>query len=254
MHVSIINSAVLAIYVLSELPNFVSSCESTILRERFMGFGCSEDNQIKFTGVAEHECVLRCVLDKYCTAVNYDAQEKSCSRFEKPCPVFGIYEHMHYQILALAPKDGCVKWVATHDWDYPRIVKKSERPNGQARRLARLRKAGEILPAKWPDNNFNAFTAQYNSVIYDNEFEVLVVNEACSLLWVNYDASSGSPMPPRGILGGHLADGTPLYVAAVNVPGTIAYVVGYYNDIRRIGTCNYFGVTEAQRMDILTAP
>ena len=241
--------------VLFELPNPVSSCKSVALRDRLIGFGCAEDNQKTFTDVAEHECILHCVGDKSCTAVNYDAKDKMCTRLEYPCPVLGIYEHLTYQILAPAPIDGCAQWVVTNDWNYPRIVKKNEVPGAYSPVVvARIVANEEILPAKWPLYNTNAYTIQESSALVHGVFEVFVVNKACSLLWLSYDASSGDPLPPGAIPGGRLADGTPLYVAAVHVTGHGKYVLGYYNHLTRMGACYYSGVQEAQSVQMLTAP
>ena len=232
-------SSIFAACISSALMGCVSSCESSPLRDRIMGFGCAWDNRVNFTNVAEHECVLRCMFDKSCTAVNYDVQDRVCMCVEVPCPVLEIQQYIHYQILAPPPLDGCVHWVATNDRNYPRMVKYNSSPNGyNLIGIVRLRRAGKLLPAVWSQRNEKAVTVQNNTKFMSKAIEVLVAKESCSLRWVNYDASSGNALPPGAILGGHLADGTPLYVAIPCLTST-GDVAGYYNHDTRGGTCHY---------------
>ena len=234
----VITTPMLIMFATCILP-IVLSCQTLHLRNRLMGLGCSWDNQVNFTGVAEHECVLCCVSDKSCTAVNYDVQEKVCTGIEVPCPVLQIYQHIHYQILAAPPVDGCVQWVSTSDWSYPRMVKYNSDPNGNdLHAIARLTRAGEVPPARWSKAKNRAYTVQNNTKFVSSVFEVLVVKESCSVRWVNYDAPNGNPLPPGVILGGHLADGTELYVA-ISCLSANWQVAGYYNHDTRIGTCQW---------------
>ena len=237
----------------SELLKSVISCESFHLHDKLLGYGCGWNNQVIITDVAEHECVLRGMLDKSCTAVNYDVQDRVCMRMEVPCPVLEIHQYVHYQILTPTPADGCVLWMVPNDWSHPRMVKYINKPESR-HAVARIESAGELLPAKWPRNVPKASSVQNNAQFSDSVFEVLVVKESCSLRWVNYNASSGNPLPPGAILGGHLADGTLLYVALFQVAAS-RKMVGYYNDETRMGTCSFYGVRNIQdSMEILAAP
>ena len=232
-----------------------SSCESSYLPDRLMGFGCAWENQANFTGVAEHECVLRCMLGKSCAAVNYDVQERVCMRMEVPCLVLETHQSTHYQIFAPQPVDGCVQWIATSDWNYPRLVKYNNYLYGyNLHGVARLRSAGEVLPGRWHNNSQKAYTVQNNTKLIKSVFEVLVVKESCSLRWVYYDTSSDNPIPPKAIRGGHLVDGTSLFVAMTYLTDT-RNVVGYYNHVIRMGTCAWGKVRNNRGgIKILTAP
>ena len=219
------------------LFNMASACEDMELHPRISGAGCVLDNSISLLAVEEHECVLHCLAHKTCKAVNYDVQNKVCVRIETPCPVVETQLHVNYQILAIVPVDECVRWVATHDWNYPRIVKVNQNVGGDyPLGVARLTSGGDTLPAKWPNNIFL--------------FEVLAVNEACSLRWVYYDASRSDPLPTGAIQGGHWSDGTPLYVALVYASAD-RHVVGYYNYATRMGTCDYNGENNKQDIELL---
>ena len=234
-----ITTPMLIMFAAACILHTVESCQTLHLRNRLMGFGCAWGNNVNFTGVAEHECVLRCMSDKSCTAVNYDVQDRVCMRMEVPCPVLEIQQYVHYQILAAPPVDDCVQWIPTGDWDYPRMVKYNSDPNGyQLHGVARLTRAGEVLPARWSKAKNIAYTVQNNTKFVSSVFEVLVVKKSCSVRWVNYDASSGNPLPPGAILGGHLADGMPLYVAITCLSANWQ-VAGYYNHETRTGTCQW---------------
>ena len=242
------------IFWISKCSNPVSSCESMSIRERLFGIGCAWDNPVVLAGVEEHECVLRCLPDKTCTAVNYDVQNKVCTRSGTPCPVLETQSNVNYQILATVPVDGCVQWVATHDWNYPRIVKVNQDVGGDyPLGVTRLISNGDILPAKWPNNNANVYTIKSGSVTYSSTFEVLAVNKACSLRWVYYDASSSDPLPTGAIQGGHWSDGTPLYVALIYARAD-RHVVRYYNHATRMGTCDYSGENNKQNLELLIVP
>ena len=228
-----------------------SSCYVMSVQNRIVGAGCAWDNPLNHTGVVEHQCVLSCMSDKGCTAVNYDVHSNVFMRMSEPCPVIETQPLVNYLILASPPNDECVQWIATHDWNYHRMVKvsmKSNFPLGVARIVTT---AGDVLPAKWPHNQNRAFTIKTGSVVYNVEFEALVVNQACSLQWVYYDASSDNPLPIGAIRGGQWADGIPLYVSVIYARDD-RRVIGYYNHEIRMGTCDYMGAECNKRdMDIL---
>ena len=254
MSISTPMSNIFAASILYSLMMSVSSCKLSHLRDIVIGFGCAWDNQVNSTGVAEHECVLLCMLDKSCAAVNYDVQDRVCMQMEVPCTVLETHQNTHYQILAPPPMDGCTQWTVSSDWNYPRMVKYNRKHNGyKLDGVARLNMAGEVLPARWPEGYLKAFTIQNNIRFGDTAFEVLLVKESCSLSWVYYNASSGNAMPPGAIMGGHLADGTQLYVAIAYMTDTVN-LLGFYNQRTRMGAYYHNGVQNTQGgMKILTA-
>ena len=170
---------------------------------------------------------------------------------ETPCPVVETRHNVNYQIMAIVPVNECAQWVATHDWNYLRILKANQDVGGNfPLGVARITSGGDILPAKWPNNNAYVYTIKSGGVTYSSTFEILTVNEACSLRWVYYDASSSDPLPNGTIHGGQRSDGTPLYVALISA-GVDRNVVGYYNHATRMGTCDYGGEHNIQIMELL---
>ena len=244
------------VLLLSKYINPVSPCETTRLREQHIGSACPWGNQIIITGAAEHECILQCLLKKTCKAVNYDIQKNVCKGMEMPCPVIQEQPNVRYKILAPTPSQGCVQWVSTHDWNNPRHVKiNSNRDVNGANEyilgVARLIRGTDVVPCNWP-NNGNCYThTTSGAMIYGPTFDILVVDEMCSLRWVFYDASVGDPLPSGAIQGGQWTDGTPLYVATVYA-GDGRIVPGNYNHATRMGSCDCLG-TFHQRMDLLVA-
>ena len=234
------------------LSKLVPSCDVLSSQGMVTGAACPWDNPVNITGVTINECVLHCALDQRCNAVNYDVESDVCMRMAEPCPIIETQPHVHYQMLTVAAKDECVRWVATHDWNYQRVVKINQNVGGNyPLGVARIETTeGDILPGKWPNNDNNAFTIKSSNKFYGPHFDVLVVYEACSLRWVYYDASNGNPLPTGAIQGGHWAEGTPLYVAAIYIRDD-RRVVGYYNHETQMGTCEYRGVNNEQHMDIL---
>ena len=235
----------------SDFFQWVSSCELTLITDRLLNTGCAWHNPATYVVGEERECLMRCVLDKTCRAVNYNVQNRVCMRSETPCPVVETRHNVNYQILAIVPVNECVQWVATHDWNHPPIVKVNRDVGGDfPLGVARITFGGDILPAKWPNNNAYVYTVKSGSVTYSSTFEILVVNKACSLRWVYYDASSSNPLPTGAIQGGQLSDETPLYVALIYAT-VDRHVVGYYNHATRMGTCDYGGEYNVHIMELL---
>ena len=236
---------------ISDVFRWASTCELAGTGDRLLNTGCAWDNPVTFVAGEERECLMHCVLDETCRAVNYNVQNRACMTSETPCPVVETQPNVNYQILAIVPVNECAQWVATHDWNYPRILKVNRDVGGDyPLGVARLTSGGDILPAKWPNNNANVYTIKSGSVTYSSTFEVLAVNEACSLRWVYYDASRSDPLPTGVIQGGQRSDGTPLYVALIYAR-VDRHIVGYYNHATRMGTCDYGVEHNAQLMELL---
>ena len=59
-------------------------------------------------------------------------------------------------------------------------------------------------------------------------WEYMVVDPACNYVWVRFWA--GDPIPEGAVVGGHLADSTPLYVV-VTLSLSQVRPIGYYNPL-----------------------
>ena len=232
----------------------VLSCQMISARGWLVNAACTGVTGINITGVTEYECTLYCMQHSTCMAVNYDIQSNVCVGMEKPCPVVQPLSHVYYRILAASGSHWCAHWMANMDWNNPRIIK----VNGELETyypvgVTRFQTGdGDIVPAKWPNNNYYSFSVKLGTDLVVSEFEMLVVDDSCSMRWVYYDASTGDPLPTGAIQGGYLADRTPLYVAVIHAREN-RRVPGYYNHATRMGTCEYFGETTVQQVDLLIA-
>ena len=82
---------------------------------------------------------------------------------------------------------------------------------------------------------------------YSGNFEILVVGAHCITGWVDYDATSGAPLPADAVLGGAFTNGTQLYVAWLYDPS----MSGYYNVDARIAYAEASGIHARTQMQIL---
>ena len=82
----------------------------------------------------------------------------------------------------------------------------------------------------------------------DQDIELLLKDATCPLPWMPYTA--GEPLPLGAVAGGHLADGSAIYVAKI-ISGGWLVVFGYYNPESAIAYYESFGVHTATSMDIL---
>ena len=84
--------------------------------------------------------------------------------------------------------------------------------------------------------------------------ELLTLAPTCTAVWVPFDSASDSGVLPRGtVVGGNLADGTPLYVSRVFDAdlwgGT--WQPGYYNPETRLSYAAIWVVKTFTNMEVL---
>ena len=77
--------------------------------------------------------------------------------------------------------------------------------------------------------------------------EYLLVHPTCSVLWLAWDTTSGSDLPTGAIVGGHLANGSPVYVAK-GWAKTGIMKIGYYNPETAKG--HFWSAREYQKTNI----
>ena len=86
---------------------------------------------------------------------------------------------------------------------------------------------GDLLIMNWSPVEAVARGVDTNGqAVETSTWEHMVVDHACSYVWVKYWA--GDPIPEGAVVGGRLADGTPLYVV-VTLSLSARRPIGYYN-------------------------
>ena len=245
-----------------KLMTIVSSSCKMAPFERFIGEACPWDDQSDIMRVSQHECHLGCVYSSKCKAFNYDTENGLCMKMHKPCPVVEPQISIYYQILVEQPVD-CWKWVlpiTPRDWDNPRLVKinKFNDDDGNYKlAVSRFEKSGNLYPAYWPDNEAKSYTIDrtgrqvpgQNVPVSNATFEVLLINDHCSMRWVNHPfVFPRPPIPDGAVEGGRLADGKVLHMIRVN--DNNKHVIGYFH-AEFGGVCNMDGLLFTSLLDFL---
>ena len=86
---------------------------------------------------------------------------------------------------------------------------------------------GDLLILNWsPTETVVRGVNRNGEAIEVDSWQQMVFEPICSFKWVRYRA--GDPIPEGAVVGGHLADGTPLYVV-MTLSLTYRRPIGYYN-------------------------
>ena len=123
--------------------------------------------------------------------------------------------------------------------------------------VARMPVNSDIIPGKLTKDTLLVWAGYSGGVVYQSgsspSSEVLVVDPSCSTVWVDYDASTGAPLPARAIVGGHQGS-TLLYVARlwVSVPEATDYSFGFYDPDADLAYVQFYGLYTNTNMSILT--
>ena len=86
---------------------------------------------------------------------------------------------------------------------------------------------GDLLILNWSSTETDARGADRNgNAVAMNAWQQMVFEPGVSFKWVRY--TTGTPVPKGAVVGDHLADGTPLYVA---IPLSLSSrrLIGYYD-------------------------
>ena len=86
---------------------------------------------------------------------------------------------------------------------------------------------GDLLVLNWSLTESVARGVDRNGgAVEVRSWQQMVVEPSCNFKWIRYRA--GDPIPDGAVVGGHLANGTPLYVV-VTLLLTDKRQIGYYN-------------------------
>ena len=86
---------------------------------------------------------------------------------------------------------------------------------------------GDLLILNWSPTESVARGADRNgNAVAMNTWQQMVFEAGLSFKWVRY--TTGTPVPKGAVVGGHLADGTPLYVA-IPLGLSSRRLIGYYD-------------------------
>ena len=190
------------------------------------------------------QCVWRCLQMKDCLYINNNSVIGECELGHGQCeslqPAAGVLASLFGPLF-----DNCIRWGSSHKpgWVTVRVA---------IRDVARIVRADSVLIGNFYFRRGQVWANKKGVSIgpineADQDIELLMKDATCPLPWIPYTA--GEPLPFGAVAGGHLADGSAIYVAKM-IHNSYA-VFGYYNPTSSLAFYETNGIHTTTSMDIL---
>ena len=225
--------------------NFVAACELKHSNKPLYGQQCVTSEPTEIWQAARPQCVWRCLWTEACRYINHNSATGQCELGFSQCeflqPAAGVIVNIFGP-----PRQGCLRWGSDQE---PGWVPIQERD-------------GDIYMARTINNdaliigNFfvgvqelwaNGEGVRIGPVTGNENIEVLTKNVVCIVRWLPYTA--GEPLPHGAVTGGHLADGSAVYVVKVTDNNNPFF--GYYNPKSALAYYEYEGARTTALLEIL---
>ena len=212
-----------------------------------VGQRCITDTEVYVNRTGhQHHCMLLCMRDLSCQAINFNILGGYCLLSQRPC--ISLEQNAEFVTRFLAMKPPCLKWVEHYASGVHRFISfPKANDSSQLLIIVRGRLGNNEIPGKMSSKRRVMYCSWEGEDIELNETqtEFLTVSSDCNISWISHDSTSGNPLPYRAVIGGHLND-IPLYVArksAQHYPGhPTKYSAGYYDNVNGIGHFPYKGM------------
>lgn len=247
-------SAALVFFVLMApvvvFVNYTHACRSALLdlNTAVHGYGCFTQVHKNFSEITFPRCSLRCLSDETCIAINYNKSISYCVLGAELCAVVETREDLDMIIVqpSNVPSDDCIIWTDnTSPYDQERMI--TLQYNGSTITMIRIAQGGAILPGRGRTDLDTADTTLNGIKIVSSSWDALTVSLGCSAALIPFKSETDN-LPSEAILGGHLEDGTLLYLAQCWVSQYNTYIPGYYNDITKLAYCDHYGENQVHEM------
>ena len=249
MAISIIFSRMILACMLLKQWQIIHTCDTKHISNLIAEYRCAprstSDSDIWKTNLPR--CVWKCLSVSACLYINHNQTGDqcilgfgACKRLE-PAPGF--------LIQAFGPaRDACLSWGSP---DEPGRVPVQMHDGHETVYVARVLRSNALIPGKYATSG-NGFWCSIEGdatgPINLEDVSVLTTDPACTLPLMPY--TSGAPIPPGAVIGGHLADGTNLYVMYVE-DGSKQPAYGYYNPSSRVAHWEMHGSQTTTTMLLL---
>ena len=229
----------------------VQPCRSSHLNGTLSGFHCPCRNNIiaEISMTERWQCFLLCMRHLDCILMEHNEDGKVCKLSKGLC--YEAEGRGDVVLTALGPpRLGCVEWRRKSDTLPQNLVWVSEVGSmGKDKVLGRLLIGDLLLPGF--STGAISVTSTYNSKRYSNSVtEFLWVSPGCPILWVPLSGIPGADLPTGALVGGHLDDGTHLYVAKAWVANAV-FRLGYYNPVTGLGYFWYYRTRTTSQVSLL---
>ena len=232
---------------------FTNGCRSLYVIMDITGYRCSPNEDISMKQLADirwEQCRWQCQGCNNCTVVTYDAGAMECTLFANTCTNMSK-ANSDVRTLILDPSPVCCLTWRFHDdpWPDNLVVVNEVGASSADYAVGRLTSGSRMIPARY--NLENVFITTYGGQKVDTgTAEYLIVHPKCPVQWVTWTSTSGNDLPAGAIVGGHLENGMPLYIAKAWL-FDLVWVIGYYNPETRVGHFWFGAAKDTTVMDIL---
>ena len=236
------------LFVLILQSTGILTCKPKYTTQPIFNFRClaEPDADISIRQTDRAQCVWQCLKLNICHYINYNLTNGQCELGLGQCvsllPSWGVMVNTYGPL-----RYNCLQWGSMN---VPgRIPVKV--PDWGGLCVARIVSGDSLLVGKVTLFN-GAFWTNNDGVPVgpisetDQDIEILTMDATCNAPWMSYTA--GESLPVGAVAGGHLADGSPTYVAKVTHDGRQA--LGYYNPVSATAYYTAGGYYTATSMDI----
>ena len=205
--------------------------ESHDLTKLFHGRYCPKEGIIT-PNLSWHQCKLFCLHKITCQAVNYDLIANFCTHFTETCLLAIGQPDMAFVLFTERQADRCMEWVPKGDGN-PAQDRSVTVDN--ERFAARMQKDGNDFIAFFSTSRDNCYSRHDDGFKYSDGYpcQYLRIRNGCTVNFVDYEI--GTPLPPNALIGGHTAEGLPVYIGRKKIrpgyyiPGSSGLIV--YNNV-----------------------
>ena len=229
----------------------VMGCQIRNTRWPLLHYRCipNSSDEVIFRQVARPQCEWKCLSMESCRYININPSNVSCELGIGRCMYLEPSDGYMVQAFTI-PNHLCIQWGSDQQMGRETV----QVFHGDMSLLAaRIRHGSSMIVGKFlEDRGYffgNSEGQKISAVSTDDEIAILTIDEACIWSWIPY--TSGEVLPVGAVIGGHLASGSPTYVAIMYHGGGRHPTFGYYSSENVMGSYEYSGVRTSTTMDIL---
>ena len=205
-------------------------CISYDFTNPFRGRYCPTEG-IMAPNLSWHHCKLFCLYRSSCQAINYNFTSNLCTYLTATCPKAVSDPNMAIVLFTEWQPEQCMEWIPKEDGDPNKDRSVTE---GNDRFVARMQKDGNVFVCYLRSKTDKCYSRHGEDPFSSKDgytCEYLRIRDGCIVYYVDYQL--GAPLPRKALIGGHTAEGFPLYIgrkgrkAGYYFPGSARLVAGY---------------------------
>ena len=195
------------------------------------GYACSTrtGTSLILSSTGKRMCMLRCMSDPDCVAINYKKGKDECKLALDAC--LDVKPNEGYDLQFLRDRGdtfGCVEWVRIEEssldetkdtpgdnfmWMYEEATEEGEHDNIFI--AARKQLGDSQIPGQYKFKNRKFFSRETDGTVVKGVDDVELLQVTCPLIWYPHSADSDKAIQViyNATVGGYMSDGVEVYVA-----------------------------------------